>query len=72
MAPPDPYIGKQIGNYRIEQTVASGSFGTVYLARHLHLKQRIVIIKILHAVHLGSNEEQEQAELERVPRLVEH
>ena len=60
MAQPDPYIGKQIGNYRIEQTIASGSFGTVYLARHLHLKQRTVVIKILHAVHLGSDEEKEQ------------
>ena len=60
MAQRDPYIGRQIGNYCIEQVIASGSFGTVYLARHLHLKQRTVVIKILHAVHLGSNEEREQ------------
>ncbi len=60
MAQSDPYLGKQIGNYCIEQTIASGSFGTVYLARHLHLKQRTVVIKILHAVHLGSSEEKEQ------------
>jgi serine/threonine protein kinase len=56
----DIYIGRKIGNYRIEQTIASGSFGTVYLARHLHLKQRTVAIKILHAVHLSSEEEKEQ------------
>jgi serine/threonine protein kinase len=60
MAQSDIYIGKEIGNYHIEQTIASGSFGTVYLARHVHLRQRTVVIKILHAVHLGSDEEKEQ------------
>ena len=60
MAQHDPYIGKQIGNYCIQETIASGSFGTVYLAQHLHLKQRAVVIKILHAVHLGSDEDRKQ------------
>jgi serine/threonine protein kinase len=60
MTQPDIYIGRDIGNYHIEQTVASGSFGMVYYARHLHLKQRAVVIKILHSVRLDSNEEREQ------------
>ena len=60
MAQHDPYIDKQIGNYRIEQMIASGAFGTVYLASHLYLKQRTVVIKMLHALHLGSDEEKEQ------------
>jgi serine/threonine protein kinase len=60
MAQRDISIGKEIGNYRIEQEIASGSFGTIYLARHAHLKQRTVVIKMLHAVYLGSDEEKEQ------------
>jgi phosphate binding protein len=60
MVESDNYRGRQIGNYLIERTIASGTSGTVYLARHLHLKQRIVAIKVLHAVYLGSDEEKEQ------------
>ena len=56
----DIYLGREIGNYRIERRIASGSFGTVYLAQHLYLKERTVVIKMLHAVHLGSDEEKEQ------------
>ncbi len=54
------YLGKQIGNYRITSEIASGSFGSVFLAHHVYLKQRIAVIKLLHAVHLGSEEEKEQ------------
>ena len=53
----DIYVDKQIGNYRIEKVIASGSFGTVYLARHLHLRERIVAIKIMHLVRFSSEEE---------------
>jgi serine/threonine protein kinase len=41
------YIGRQFGNYRIVRKLASGSFGTVYLAEHLHL-EKLAAIKILH------------------------
>ncbi len=60
MAYNSAYLGKQIGNYRITGRVASGSFGTVFLAQHVYLKQRSVVIKILHELRLGSQEEQEQ------------
>ena len=55
----DSYIDKEMGNYRIKEKIASGSFGTAYLAEHLHLP-RTVVIKILHGIHLDSGEEKEQ------------
>lgn len=52
-------IGQRIGNYRISERVSSGSFGSVYKAEHIHLKGRVVAIKLLHA-HLESPSEQRQ------------
>src|SRR5579859_6230417 len=74
MAQRDMYIGKEIGNYRIERRIAGGSYGTVYLARHHHLQERTTAIKILHAIHLGSDTEkkhflQEAQILERLKGL---
>lgn len=51
--------GKQIGNYRIERELASGGFGTVFLAQHIHL-QRIAVIKLLRSLHLQTDEDREQ------------
>ena len=53
----DLYIGREVGNYRIQRVIASGSFGTVYLACHLHLRERTAALKMLHTVHLGSAKE---------------
>ncbi len=52
-------IGKEISNYRVTQRIANGAFGTAYLAKHRHLP-RTVVIKILHGIHLDSEEEKEQ------------
>lgn len=49
----DNYIGQEIGNYRLAEKLDCGSFGCVYRAEHLHLKQHTVAIKLLHA-HLAS------------------
>ncbi len=51
----DNYIGQEIGNYRLAEKLDCGSFGCVYRAEHLHLKQHTVAIKLLHA-HLASSQ----------------
>ncbi len=50
----DDLIGKQIGNYRLIEEIASGSFGTVYRAQHHILTNRTVALKVLH-MHLPMN-----------------
>jgi serine/threonine protein kinase len=55
----DKYIGRQIGNYRIEKALNSGSFGKVYQGVHMYLSNRVVAIKLMHHNHLGSDEERE-------------
>src|SRR2546430_10819049 len=53
------YIGKQIGNYRIIEELASGSFGRVYKGVHIFLSKRFVAIKLLQRMYLGSQKERE-------------
>ncbi len=53
----DKFIGKHIGNYRIVEEIASGSFGRVYKGVHLFLTRRVVAIKVLHRTFLGSQRE---------------
>ena len=52
-------IGKEIGNYRILTEINSGAYGSVYKAERVHLKGRIVVIKLLHT-YLGSSKERDQ------------
>ena len=59
MARRNNYIGKHIGNYRIVEEIASGAFGHVYKGVHSILSRRIVAIKMLHSMYLGSEKEQE-------------
>jgi len=54
------YIGRQVGSYTIMSEVDSGSYGSVYRARHIIFQDRPpVAIKLLHA-HLKSPREREQ------------
>jgi len=60
MANSQSFIGKQIGSYRIEAEINSGSFGSVYKGKHIVFDDDpVVAIKILHN-HLNSQEEQRQ------------
>jgi len=52
------YIGNRIGNYHIISQIASGGFASVFQAKHIHLTERIVAIKLLHNKFLSSKEEQ--------------
>src|ERR1700730_13796917 len=51
--------GKQIGTYRIIEELASGSFGRVYKGVHIFLSKRVVAIKLLQRMYLGSQKERE-------------
>lgn len=55
----DKYIGKQVGNYRIEAALNSGAFGRVFRGVHVYLSNRTVAIKLLHQTFLGSQQERE-------------
>src|ERR1700676_5061816 len=47
---------QQLGNYQIIKEIASGSFGSVYTARHaVFIDEPMVAVKVLHT-HLGSQE----------------
>lgn len=53
------FVGAQIGNYRVIEELASGSFGDVYRVQHLFLTERMAVIKILHTLRLGATGERE-------------
>lgn len=54
------YIGRQFGSYIIIEAINSGTFGSVFKARHAYLNNRpIVAVKVLHS-HLASQEECER------------
>ena len=45
---PDPRIGKKIGRYSIQEVIAAGGMGTVYLAQQEH-PRREVALKVMRA-----------------------
>lgn len=50
MANSDPWIGKQVGNYRIVEIINSGGFGSVYKGKHLYFEHDpVVAIKLPRA-----------------------
>ena len=53
------YVGTQVGNYRVTSQLASGGFGSVYLAQHMFLSGRVAVFKVLHAVYLSATSERE-------------
>jgi serine/threonine protein kinase len=53
-------LERQIGNYQVTAEIASGTFGSVYIAKHLVFDDEPpVAIKLLHS-HLGSEKERER------------
>jgi serine/threonine protein kinase len=50
------YLGAEIGNYRLTKEIDAGGSGTVYLAEHTILTERLAAIKLLHA-HLTASED---------------
>ncbi len=49
-----------IGNYHTIATIATGSFGRVYLARHSVLTTRVVALKLMHTIPFLSARERAQ------------
>src|SRR5688572_10194267 len=61
------WIGKIIGNVRIEKELASGGMGEVYIGTHLRL-DRLVIVKVMHSYIEGDPEA--QARFEREAKVI--
>ncbi len=49
--------GKQLGRYCILRRLGAGGYAVVYLGEHIHLKTQAAI-KVLHQVHLSSEDEE--------------
>ena len=65
-------VGETIGNYRLVEELANGSFGSVFRGVHTVLSNRIVAVKIMH-VHLQSQQEQDSFFHEaRVLEVLQH
>jgi serine/threonine protein kinase/Tfp pilus assembly protein PilF len=64
-------LGKQLGQYRILRRLGAGGFAVVYLGEHIHL-QRQVAIKVLHQVHLSSEDEERFRKEARTIASLEH
>ena len=61
------WTGKTIGNVRVDQELARGGMGEVYVGTHLRL-DRLVIVKVMHS-HIESDPEM-QSRFEREAKVV--
>lgn len=55
----DKLIGRQFGNFRLDEKIGTGGFGTVYKATQVFLQQPIAV-KVLHVDFQGHTEIQER------------
>ena len=68
MANGDPWIGTQVGNYRIFEIINSGAFGSVYKGKHLYFEHDPVVAIKLPRASLPEEERNEfikEAQLQR-------
>ncbi len=61
----DPYLGQQLGPYRLEEHIATGGFGVIYLAIREADFQQKVAVKILRAEQHDREQLLRRFELER-------
>ncbi len=73
MANSDPWIGKQVGNYRIVEIINSGAFGSVYKGKHLYFEHDpVVAIKLPRAAFHTEEERAEFMKEAQLQRQLQH
>ncbi|GHO43737.1 hypothetical protein KSX_19000 [Ktedonospora formicarum] len=69
----EDYVGRQIGNYVIQSEVQSGSYGSVFQAKHvIFADEPIVALKILHTNLSDPASEQQFFDEARLLRRLKH
>jgi len=71
-SPPDPRVGAQLAEYRIEALIGRGGMGVVYLAEHVHLGKRVAL-KVLPPEYAADQDFRQRFEREaRLAAALEH
>jgi serine/threonine protein kinase len=72
MSSPDPRIGSQVAEYRVEGLIGRGGMGVVYSAEHIHLGKKVAL-KVLPPEYAADEEFRERFEREaRLAASLEH